>query len=302
MDEELHIFYTRRAALRQRLANAINEDTSSTMEESSINTSSIDKEADSESSSDEDSESEDNITTTMIITTILTVLANIIPVLKQSNIVPRGSLVYCFRPSFDEIAGHMLQMNSFHIDMRMSLPQFLVLIQAITPMCERDEVMESLRNGSIDVGVQLAITLRDNAYTGDEFMLVPCPGRNLGENWDAFNFFQSQTRMHIERAFGIFVRKWGILWKPIQFSFAFVPELLMYLAKLHSYCIGFDDVEGQGYLGISKTEFNNACIGVRDIFEGRKSNTFRSEYRVSNKEWSGTVTEEYYERVRGFQT
>ncbi|KNC74133.1 hypothetical protein SARC_13308 [Sphaeroforma arctica JP610] len=61
MDEKLRFFYTRRAALRQRLANAINEDTSSasdvlsnilrTMEESSINTSSIDKEEDS----DEDS-------------------------------------------------------------------------------------------------------------------------------------------------------------------------------------------------------------------------------------------------------
>ncbi|KNC85011.1 hypothetical protein SARC_02799 [Sphaeroforma arctica JP610] len=114
MYEELPIFYTRRIELRQRLASAINEDTSSasdvlsnilrTMEESSINTSSIDKEEDSKSSSDEDSESEDNITTAMIITTMLTVLTNIIPVLEQSNIVPRGSLVYRFRPSFDEIA------------------------------------------------------------------------------------------------------------------------------------------------------------------------------------------------------
>ncbi|KNC76775.1 hypothetical protein SARC_10743 [Sphaeroforma arctica JP610] len=166
MDEELPIFYTRRAALRQRLANAINEDTYSasdvlsnilrTTEDSGINTSSIDKEEDSESSSDEDSESEDNTTTAMIITTILTVLTNVIPVLEQSNIVPRGSLVYRFGPLFDEIAGHMLQMNSFHVDMRMSLPQFLILKQAITPMCERDEVMGSLRNGSIDVGVRLA--------------------------------------------------------------------------------------------------------------------------------------------------
>ncbi|KNC81092.1 hypothetical protein SARC_06572 [Sphaeroforma arctica JP610] len=78
------------------------------MEEKSIKTSSIDKEEDSESSSDKDSESEDNITTTMIITTILTVLTNIIPVLEQSNMVPRGSLVYWFQPSLDEIAGHML--------------------------------------------------------------------------------------------------------------------------------------------------------------------------------------------------
>ena len=53
----------------------------------------------------------------------------------------------------------------------------------------------------------------------------------------AFNFVLSQQRITVERAFGILVRRWGILWT--AFERLEVPSLLMIIAcvKLHNICV-----------------------------------------------------------------
>ena len=81
--------------------------------------------------------------------------------------------------------------------------------------------------------------LGDPAYTSSESMLVPFPGTNLHEKEpykESFNFYHSQIRINIECTFGIFVRRWGILWKPLAFDLDFTFELIHALCRLHNFC------------------------------------------------------------------
>ena len=55
--------------------------------------------------------------------------------------------------------------------------------------------------------------LADNAYSLTNFLSIPYAGvDHLSEpEKEAFNFYHSQLRISIERAFGIFIRRFGIL-------------------------------------------------------------------------------------------
>ena len=53
----------------------------------------------------------------------------------------------------------------------------------------------------------------------------------------AFNNILSSQRITIERAFGILVRKWGILWKPLGYSLRVNTLITMVCAKLHNVCV-----------------------------------------------------------------
>jgi hypothetical protein len=52
----------------------------------------------------------------------------------------------------------------------------------------------------------------DNAYTLSITLLIPYSGKDeQNASKDAFNFFLSQLRIHIEQAFGLLVSKWRFL-------------------------------------------------------------------------------------------
>jgi hypothetical protein len=70
---------------------------------------------------------------------------------------------------------------------------------------------------------------------------APRTGPDLYLRMKAFNNILSSQRITIERAFGIFVRKWGIFWRPLSASFgiAFQCRLLRVCAKLHNMCIDY---------------------------------------------------------------
>lgn len=53
----------------------------------------------------------------------------------------------------------------------------------------------------------------------------------------AFNNVLSSQRITIERAFGILVRRWGILWRPILFALHRVATIVKVCAKLHNVCV-----------------------------------------------------------------
>lgn len=53
----------------------------------------------------------------------------------------------------------------------------------------------------------------------------------------AFNNVLSSQRITIERAFGILVRRWGILWRPISYSLTKVPKIIRVCAMLHNVCV-----------------------------------------------------------------
>jgi hypothetical protein len=77
----------------------------------------------------------------------------------------------------------------------------------------------------------------DNAFVNKMYMAVPFPGTGLDVWRDAYNFYLSQLRITIERAFGILIHRWGILRKPLSCPVSKVGALVMCLCRLHNFCI-----------------------------------------------------------------
>ena len=53
---------------------------------------------------------------------------------------------------------------------------------------------------------------------------------------DDFNYYHSRTRINIECAFGILVKRWGILRRPLGFKLAYITALVEACMKLHNIC------------------------------------------------------------------
>ena len=70
----------------------------------------------------------------------------------------------------------------------------------------------------------------DNAYVLSNTMITPGGG-------DDFDFYQSSNRMAIECAFGILIRRWGVLWRPLEVAMQRRAPLIGALMKLHNFCI-----------------------------------------------------------------
>ena len=77
----------------------------------------------------------------------------------------------------------------------------------------------------------------DEAYDCTESVLTPWSGRDLPVDKDAFNFFLSSSRIHIEQSFGMLVARFGILRRAIETHYARVPKLIMALLRLHNVCV-----------------------------------------------------------------
>ena len=53
----------------------------------------------------------------------------------------------------------------------------------------------------------------------------------------AFNNILSSQKITIERAFGILVRRWGILWRPITYRLDKIATIARVCAMLHNICV-----------------------------------------------------------------
>ena len=73
----------------------------------------------------------------------------------------------------------------------------------------------------------------DSAYVSSDQMVVPY-GKVANTNFD---FVQSSNRMCIECAFGILIRRWGILWRPLEVDFDRRAGLIGCCMRLHNFCI-----------------------------------------------------------------
>ncbi|CAN0412106.1 unnamed protein product, partial [Pylaiella littoralis] len=78
--------------------------------------------------------------------------------------------------------------------------------------------------------------VRDAAYPGSDVVLVPYPGTKVSESQDALDYYLSQCRIAIEQTFGILVRTWGILWRPLELRLGSVAPLVESLVRLHNFC------------------------------------------------------------------
>jgi len=77
----------------------------------------------------------------------------------------------------------------------------------------------------------------DEVYAASELVAVPWPGRGGLSQWrDAYNFYQSSARIHIELAFGQVVQRMGVLWRPLRMSYDKRPVVIQTAFKLHNFC------------------------------------------------------------------
>jgi DDE superfamily endonuclease len=92
--------------------------------------------------------------------------------------------------------------------------------------CSGSIIHEALANSSLPEGYWIA---GDEAYQFSDAVLTTWPSSLARDDSakDAFNFYQSSLRIHIEQAFGQLVRRFGIFRKPIQFGFHSVLSLGM---------------------------------------------------------------------------
>ena len=79
----------------------------------------------------------------------------------------------------------------------------------------------------------------DNAFTQTASMMMPAGTAAL----DDYDFVQSSSRMPIECAFGILVRRWGVLWRPLLCRFDRRAALVGALIRLHNVCIDWGVTE-----------------------------------------------------------
>jgi hypothetical protein len=84
----------------------------------------------------------------------------------------------------------------------------------------------------------------DSAYINSFFLATPFIGRCEGAK-DSYNFHHSQIRINIECAFGVFVKRWGILRTALRSNMGVrkINMMVVALAKLHNFCIDEKDLD-----------------------------------------------------------
>jgi hypothetical protein len=121
----------------------------------------------------------------------------------------------------------------------------------------------------------------DSAYISSDQMVVPY-GKT--QNTD-FDFVQSSNRMCIECAFGILIRRWGILWRPLEVDFHRRAGLIGCCMRLHNLCIDsriseahLADMDGQLAMAVPPDE----GLGAR----WERTPTFKDGRPVEQLDWN----------------
>lgn len=113
----------------------------------------------------------------------------------------------------------------------------------------------------------------------------------------AFNFILSSQRITIERAFGMLVRKWGILWRPLEHSLQTNILITFVCAKLHNYCLRSWKASSpisQQYTAIAEESFRDrrdSNVFMRWIYT-QEPNTFDIDDNDDDEEDNGPDDEE----------
>jgi hypothetical protein len=105
-------------------------------------------------------------------------------------------------------------------------------------MSDRDAINESGLSELINNLPGMYCAIGDCAYVANEH-LVPIFGGALAliPRNDNFNFFASQLRIRIEMAFGLMVKKWGVLQRPLTHSLKNIKYIVCTIGILHNFCI-----------------------------------------------------------------
>mmetsp|Transcript_5064 Transcript_5064/g.6216 ORF Transcript_5064/g.6216 Transcript_5064/m.6216 type:complete len:431 (-) Transcript_5064:79-1371(-) len=70
----------------------------------------------------------------------------------------------------------------------------------------------------------------DSAFVCTRSMITPGNDTN-------FNYFLSELRVNSECAFGEMIRRWGILWRPLEMEFSRRADVIACCIRLHNFCV-----------------------------------------------------------------
>jgi hypothetical protein len=99
------------------------------------------------------------------------------------------------------------------------------------------DAINMVKLGSLVNGLPgLYCAISDCAYTASKH-LIPIYRGAMAKRNDNFNFFASQLRIKIEMAFGLMVKKWGILSRHQSIKMIKLKKLMVAIARLHNFCI-----------------------------------------------------------------
>ena len=114
----------------------------------------------------------------------------------------------------------------------------------------------------------------DCAYTPMEKLLPIYRSKQAAkERYDNFNFYTSQLHICIEMAFGVMVKRWGLLQRPITISIQNIKHLICSIGVLHNFCINEQIIHHSG-IGIfcpKNTNFSpeeTVCCNAAAEFDG----------------------------------
>ena len=82
----------------------------------------------------------------------------------------------------------------------------------------------------------LYCVIGDCAYTPSEHVVSIYRSGITSQN-DNLNFFVSQLCIRIEIAFGLMVKKWGVLAQPLSIKMIKIKRLVVAIARPHNFCI-----------------------------------------------------------------
>jgi hypothetical protein len=79
----------------------------------------------------------------------------------------------------------------------------------------------------------------DNAYVNTNFLASPYANVQLTKAQDSYNFYHSQLRVRIECAFGMLVRRFGLLRRQMhpRIPIYKVTAMVMAMCRIHNFCI-----------------------------------------------------------------
>ena len=118
--------------------------------------------------------------------------------------------------------------------------RFLSISMACAASCHDSTMFECshagqlLLNGLADPKYN---AVGDDAFVTRGHIITPYSGNSPTPQEDAFNYYLSLQRQVVERAFGIWKRKWGIFWRTLCVSEPHVKLIIAVTCHLHNFCI-----------------------------------------------------------------
>jgi DDE superfamily endonuclease len=68
-------------------------------------------------------------------------------------------------------------------------------------------------------------------------------GRSLLQEKDCFNYGLSSARIHLKQAFGMFIGRWGVFWRPLRTPVDKAAQMVLVCMKLHDLIVETDSAD-----------------------------------------------------------